>query len=801
MLLPFPGGEAFARKHRSRFPWASSSVSHAPSSWPWPCTGGPGPGGDQDRPARTPAGWPTWCAFPATSRRNPGPAAAGVQGRTLIQNPPDSILLLERRAEEDKANFAKVFQSDGYFAATIAAAVDQSATPAVLTYAVTPGPRFTLRQATLEPPGPDLPYSGDIGLTVPSPFSAKAVVDAEAKITDILHRKGHPYAKVANRRVTADFGTHDVAVVWDVEAGPRATFGPARFSGLATVKEGYLAGLVPWAEGAPYDADLVTRFRKKLVSLDLFTLVAAEPAPEPDPDGRVPVLVTLAERKHRTSRAAWTTRPTKAPGPTSAGSTATSSAAARSSPWPPAPPPSNSSAKPPSKSPISLRPRNSSRQGKVATRTRRLRRPKRPGHRHHPPPVHRFLLGRRRLGYRASRIIKDQSRPWEDDKRYGFVFLPVEAGYDTRNDVLDPQKGLQATVSAAPYWGTLAGGPNFVRPDSPWPTISSWPTSPAWLAPGSSAGPTSAPTATTSRRTCATTPAVRAPSAATPTDRRAAGGNTPWAAVRCSPFRRNMRFRVTELIGIVPFVDGGSAFINPLPPYNQPILLGAGLGVRIYTPVGPVAPGRGHARDAAQGHRRHCPILLQHRTILLGRPRPAARTREGAGASAAGWPWGSAAAAACCCWPGLRCSPRRPWRRGLAGRKSHPGRHGPNRHHPRRLRHAALSLSVGRFALADDKGAWLIASDAISPGRPWPCCAGVLVNDVSADIVRLRRLPDPPAGATEPVGTQWPPRFPRLPAILVDRLAVSRILLDAPVAGQDAAIGLSGDWPNPGPAP
>ncbi|MEL7641129.1 MAG: translocation/assembly module TamB domain-containing protein [Solidesulfovibrio sp.] len=104
-----------------------------------------------------------------------------------------------------------------------------------------------------------------------------------------------------------------------------------------------------------------------------------------------------------------------------------------------------------------------------------------------------------------------------------------------------------------------------------------------------------------------------------------------------------------------------------------------------------------------------------------------------------------------------------------------------------------FSLSVGRFALADDKGAWLIVSDAHFSWSPLALLRGrVLVNDVSADIVRLRRLPDPPAGAAEPVGTQWPPRFPRLPAILVDRLAVSRILLDAPVAGQDAAIGLSG---------
>ena len=38
----------------------------------------------------------------------------------------------------------------------------------------------------------------------------------------------------------------------------------------------------------------------------------------------------------------------------------------------------------------------------------------------------------------------------------------------------------------------------------------------------------------------------------------------------------------------------------------------------------------------------------------------------------------------------------------------------------------------------------------------------------------------------------WPPQFPSLPPILVDTLAVNRCILEAPVAGQDAVLGLAG---------
>lgn len=514
------------------------------------------------------------------------------KAETLIQSPPDSILLLERRAEEDKANFAKVFQSDGHFAATIRVDVNQNAAPAVLTYAIEPGPRFDLAHVTLEPPAKDLPSPADLGLAVPSPFAAKAVVDAEAKITDILHRKGYPYAKVANRSVTADFSGHTVSVVWQVDTGPRATFGPPRFSGLASVKEAYLAGLVPWTEGQPYDADLVARYRKKLIGLDLFTLVQAEPAPEPEPDGRVAIDVTVAERKHRTIKGGVDYKTDEGPGANlgwehrnlfGGGEKLSVSASASSIEQLG----EASFEKPDFITPKELfkakakiaNENKKAYEGQNAQATGQIRR-----------QFTESFSAAAGLGYRASRIIKDQSRPWEDDKRYGFVFVPVEAGYDTRNDVLDPQKGLLASGSAAPYWGTLAGGPNFVRSEFSLANYLKLADKPGIVLAtrvigGANIGASRNDVSPDLRYYAGGSGSIRGYPYQTVGPLR---GNTPVGGGSVLTFSAELRLRVTELIGIVPFLDGGSAFENALPPYNQPILLGAGLGVRVYTPVGPV---------------------------------------------------------------------------------------------------------------------------------------------------------------------------------------------------------------------
>lgn len=48
------------------------------------------------------------------------------------------------------------------------------------------------------------------------------------------------------------------------------------------------------------------------------------------------------------------------------------------------------------------------------------------------------------------------------------------------------------------------------------------------------------------------------------------------------------RIRITDTIGIVPFVDVGSAFANNLPNFKEFVAVGAGVGLRYLTPIGPI---------------------------------------------------------------------------------------------------------------------------------------------------------------------------------------------------------------------
>jgi len=48
------------------------------------------------------------------------------------------------------------------------------------------------------------------------------------------------------------------------------------------------------------------------------------------------------------------------------------------------------------------------------------------------------------------------------------------------------------------------------------------------------------------------------------------------------------RIKVTETIGVVPFLDAGSYYESPTPQLGHTPLYGVGLGLRYYTAFGPL---------------------------------------------------------------------------------------------------------------------------------------------------------------------------------------------------------------------
>ncbi len=223
----------------------------------------------------------------------------------LQDRQPSSTAALRRRADDDVPRLVQVLHDAGYWAATVDVQIAVQEQPVKVTVQVDPGPLYHLERVTfVTPDGGTPPLLPDynpsaFGLEIGGPALAEPVLTAESRVLSTYADRGRPFAKITDRRVVIDDGTHTMNVTYTVDAGSEARFGPSKIEGLKNLEPDYIERRISWREGAVFDQQEVATTRKALVDSNLFSVVEITPAKMPDADGRVPVTITLVERLPR----------------------------------------------------------------------------------------------------------------------------------------------------------------------------------------------------------------------------------------------------------------------------------------------------------------------------------------------------------------------------------------------------------------------------------------------------------------------------------------------------------------------
>lgn len=220
-----------------------------------------------------------------------------------------SLAFLRRRAESDLDTLRRLLASRGYLNAKIAVDVVEAVdgdepTPATVTFEVDPGAVFqlTAHRVQLFDPAPGTPdlRPKRFGSPVGKPAVASEIVSAEQAMVADLKARGYAYATALDRKAEAVRSDATLSVETTISAGRTYRFGQVQFDGVTSVDRDYLLSYVPWTDGAPYDAALLRSFQVRLSQTELFTAVTAA-IPETAPIGdTLPITVRAEERKPRT---------------------------------------------------------------------------------------------------------------------------------------------------------------------------------------------------------------------------------------------------------------------------------------------------------------------------------------------------------------------------------------------------------------------------------------------------------------------------------------------------------------------
>jgi translocation and assembly module TamA len=515
--------------------------------------------------------------------------------------PPASLLHLRRRAERDQQRFLEVFQSRGHYGAAVALDINRDTAPTQVTFAADPGPVYTLAEVRIEAVDPALvtpdalPAGGDVGLHTGAPALAEAIAATDAQILRHLRERGYPAPRIAHRDVVVHHESRRVTVTFRVITGSTARYGQLRLSGLESVRPEVVNALLPWQQGAPYDERDLTTLRRRLYDTGLFSTATVSPAADDaTPDGHVPVLAELTERAHRSvalgleyktdtgpgAQAHWEHRNIRGLGHGLHIDAALGTELRQLE--------------------TAYRIDRFQRLDQTLTLTGGIAQEEREAYESERATLlamlDRNVSERLTLGAGAGiRVSRVEQNDVEDS--HALLHFPLLAALDRSDDPLNPTSGFRINARIEPFFG-LSGGSMFVKGHlelSHYLGFGQWETKDGatldnWviatrLKLGLLAGQERDDVPADLRFYAGGGGSIRGYPFQTVSP---LADDTPLGGRSLAEISFEVRKRVSDTIGLVAFVDGGSAFEAPYPDFSGDLKFGAGVGLRYYTPLGPI---------------------------------------------------------------------------------------------------------------------------------------------------------------------------------------------------------------------
>lgn len=512
----------------------------------------------------------------------------------LKDKPPASLPALERRLEKDIIAFDKALRSEGYYANTVTSRIENAEAEQQVIITVMTGTVFRIESYKVvfnTPAGEPAPAPIDptsLGITPGMPARAEEIVSAQRQAIRLLGTQGFPRAVVAKQNAVVDHATMTMSVTLAINSGPAARFGALSFSGLAGVEEDYLRRIAQWPRGEVFDRTRIASLRRQLSDTGLFDAVKVSEAEVLEPNGELPVVVEIKERERRSigvgvdysssegagTRFYWEHRNIFGEAERLRGDLVVAELRQELS---------GSFIKP-----------------DIWQLDQDLRASA--GIKHEDTEAYeeqtiQGFLGLERkwrenwtVGAGTSfeySIIDDQ----EGEDTFALIGLPLTARYDTSDSFLDPTTGIRIGTVLTPYVGVITESTNFLRGEINASTYYSVIEDDRLIlaargALGSIVGEETDDIPATKRFYAGGGGSVRGYEFRTlgPLDE----NNDPLGGRSIVELGFELRIKITDEIGVVPFVEGGNVFDDEIPDLSEELQWAAGLGFRYYTAVGPI---------------------------------------------------------------------------------------------------------------------------------------------------------------------------------------------------------------------
>jgi translocation and assembly module TamA len=511
-------------------------------------------------------------------------------------NPPPTRYLLKRRLDTDAQTLVKALHAIGFYDAQATASLATDTLPYRATFTLTPGDAYILKSVRVVL----APRSDTTDVTLPNPDTLSLGIGGAVNYETIQNGRNAVRSRVyaanclrmvrVRAHLRVDTSAKTAEAIYRVHAGKEARFGPLTVEGLKTVKQPYVNRKLTWQQGECYKPSKIEDLQVRLLQTNLFSTTDIAVAEEPLDNGEYPVTLTLRERPQRTIKAgigfateegldfkpSWEHRNLFGEGEkfTLAGTLSTFLQSIKGRLERPD---------------FMRRDQTLVLESELAQATTdAYDSTSLSGLAQLSRPLDEHLTGALGVAYALKQVDDDGGNSGQET--FSLLSFPGYLEHNTRDDALDPSRGHLLRADVEPYIETLNTGDIFVK------TLGSArfyhrhetiPFAPTWAVRGTVGS------------------IWGSANNDLPADERfySGGGGSvrgygyqllgpinngsPNGGRSLIEFSGELRLRVTESVGVVPFIDAGNVYKDIYPKFDGDLFYAAGLGLRYFTDFGP----------------------------------------------------------------------------------------------------------------------------------------------------------------------------------------------------------------------
>ncbi len=227
---------------------------------------------------------------------------------------PTDELTFDKRIIQDEQEAIKIMHSLGYYSAKVESIVDKNTFPIQIKINLLPNEQYALTKSDIFYPEsflenlPDLPayQKGNLPknlfkfqLEENSPAESDAILTAIDRITPWLNNRGYPFAKIDEAKFYAIEETKEFEAEIKVNPAEYKVFGDIELSGTDVLDKEYVERIKTWEYGDAWNSRKLLDLQSELLGIGVFSFANVRPATNTEGEEQLDVLISLTEGKPR----------------------------------------------------------------------------------------------------------------------------------------------------------------------------------------------------------------------------------------------------------------------------------------------------------------------------------------------------------------------------------------------------------------------------------------------------------------------------------------------------------------------